>query len=33
MAEAAIKQSVFTWEGTDRKGKKIKGESRQVAPI
>jgi type IV pilus assembly protein PilC len=28
MAEAAIKQSVFTWEGTDRKGKKVKGESR-----
>jgi len=28
MAEAAIKQSVFTWEGTDRKGKRLKGESR-----
>ena len=32
MAEAAIKQSVFTWEGTDRKGKKIKGESRASNP-
>ena len=32
MAEAAIKQSVFTWEGTDRKGKKIKGESRAANP-
>ena len=32
MAEAAIKQSVFAWEGTDRKGKKIKGESRAANP-
>jgi type IV pilus assembly protein PilC len=32
MAEAAIKQNVFTWEGTDRKGKKIKGESRASNP-
>jgi type IV pilus assembly protein PilC len=32
MAEAAIKQSVFTWEGTDRKGKKLKGESRASNP-
>jgi len=32
MAEAAIKQSVFTWEGTDRKGKRIKGESRASNP-
>ncbi len=32
MAEAAIKQNVFTWEGTDRKGKKIKGESRAANP-
>jgi type IV pilus assembly protein PilC len=32
MAEAAIKQSVFTWEGTDRRGKKIKGESRASNP-
>jgi len=32
MAEAAIKQSVFTWEGTDRKGKKLKGESRAANP-
>lgn len=28
MSEAAIKQDVFTWEGTDRKGKKVRGESR-----
>ncbi|MCJ1884846.1 type II secretion system F family protein [Pseudomonas sp. LA21] len=26
MAEKALKTSVFTWEGTDRKGGKIKGE-------
>lgn len=32
MAEAAIKQSVFAWEGTDRKGKRIKGESRAENP-
>jgi type IV pilus assembly protein PilC len=32
MAEAAIKQNVFTWEGTDRKGKRIKGESRANNP-
>jgi type IV pilus assembly protein PilC len=32
MAEAAIKQSVFTWEGTDKKGKRIKGESRAANP-
>jgi type IV pilus assembly protein PilC len=32
MAEAAIKQSVFTWEGTDKKGKRIKGESRSANP-
>jgi type IV pilus assembly protein PilC len=32
MAEAAIKQNVFTWEGTDRKGKRIKGESRAANP-
>ena len=32
MAEAAIKQSVFTWEGTDKRGKKLKGESRAVNP-
>jgi type IV pilus assembly protein PilC len=32
MAEAAIKQSVFSWEGTDRKGKRIKGESRASNP-
>ncbi|MGD8672828.1 MAG: type II secretion system F family protein [Thiogranum sp.] len=32
MAEAAIKQNVFAWEGTDKKGKKIKGESRAANP-
>lgn len=32
MAEAAIKQNVFTWEGTDKKGKRIKGESRANNP-
>jgi len=32
MAEAAIKQSVFTWEGTDRKGNRIKGESQASNP-
>jgi type IV pilus assembly protein PilC len=32
MAEAAIKQSVFTWVGTDKKGKRIKGESRAANP-
>jgi type IV pilus assembly protein PilC len=32
MAEAAIKQNVFTWEGTDRKGKRVKGESRSTSP-
>jgi len=26
MAEKALKNSVFTWEGTDRKGGKVKGE-------
>lgn len=25
MAEKALKTSVFTWEGTDRKGGKVKG--------
>ncbi len=32
MADAAIKQSVFSWEGTDKKGKRIKGESRANNP-
>ncbi|MGD8853904.1 MAG: type II secretion system F family protein [Gammaproteobacteria bacterium] len=32
MAEAAIKQNVFTWEGRDRKGKTVKGESRATSP-
>jgi type IV pilus assembly protein PilC len=29
---AAIKQSTFAWEGTDKKGKKLKGESRANSP-
>lgn len=32
MAEATIKQNVFAWEGTDKKGKRIKGESRANNP-
>ncbi|WP_297527674.1 type II secretion system F family protein [Thiohalobacter sp.] len=28
MAEKAIKQDLFTWEGTDRRGNRVKGESR-----
>ena len=32
MAEAAIKRNVFTWEGTDKKGKKVKGESNAANP-
>ena len=32
MAEAAVKPSVFAWEGTDRRGKKIKGESPAANP-
>ncbi len=32
MADAAIKQSVFSWEGTDKKGKRVKGESRANNP-
>lgn len=28
MAEKALKQSMFTWEGADRRGAKVKGESR-----
>ncbi|UVO18924.1 type II secretion system F family protein [Stutzerimonas stutzeri] len=32
MAQKAIKTSVFTWEGTDRKGAKIKGELSGVSP-
>jgi type IV pilus assembly protein PilC len=32
MAEAAVKQSVFAWEGTDRKGKRVKGESPAANP-
>ncbi|EIK54260.1 type 4 pilus biogenesis protein PilC [Stutzerimonas stutzeri TS44] len=32
MAQKAIKTSVFTWEGTDRKGAKIKGELNGVSP-
>ena len=32
MAEAAIKNSVFIWEGTDRKGNRVKGESPAASP-
>ena len=32
MAEAAIKQNTFVWEGTDKKGTRIKGESRASNP-
>ena len=32
MAERALKTSVFTWEGTDRKGTKIKGELSGQSP-
>lgn len=32
MAEAAIKTDVFAWEGTDRKGNRVKGESSATNP-
>jgi type IV pilus assembly protein PilC len=32
MAEAAIKRNMFTWEGTDKKGKKVKGETNAANP-
>ena len=32
MAQKAIKTSMFTWEGTDRKGGKVKGELSGVSP-
>lgn len=32
MAEKALKTSTFSWEGTDRKGAKIKGESSGLNP-
>lgn len=32
MAQKAIKTSVFTWEGTNRQGAKIKGELSGVSP-
>lgn len=32
MAEKALKTSIFSWEGTDRKGAKIRGESSGVNP-
>ena len=32
MAEAAIKRNVFAWEGTDKKGKKVKGETNAANP-
>ncbi|MGV6807377.1 MAG: type II secretion system F family protein, partial [bacterium] len=32
MAEAAVKNSIFSWEGTDRKGNRVKGESPATNP-
>ncbi|WP_120997601.1 type II secretion system F family protein [Stutzerimonas urumqiensis] len=32
MAQKAIKTSLFTWEGTDRRGSKVKGELSGVSP-
>lgn len=32
MAEKAIKHSLFLWEGSDRRGTRIKGESRSASP-
>jgi len=32
MAEKAIKQSVFLWEGSDKRGSKVKGESQGTTP-
>jgi len=32
MAEKAIKQDVFTWEGSDKRGAKVKGESQGASP-
>ena len=32
MAEKALKLSVFAWEGTDKKGNRVKGESRGTNP-
>ncbi|MBE7376045.1 type II secretion system F family protein [Pseudomonas lopnurensis] len=32
MAQKAIRTSVFTWEGTDRKGSRVKGELSGVSP-
>ncbi len=32
MAQKAIKTSVFTWEGTDRKGSRVKGELSGASP-
>jgi len=32
MAEKAVKQSVFTWEGSDKRGAKVKGESQGTSP-
>jgi type IV pilus assembly protein PilC len=32
MAVAAIKRNVFAWEGTDKKGKKVKGETNAANP-
>ena len=32
MAQKAIRTSVFSWEGTDRKGSKVKGELSGASP-
>ena len=32
MAEKALKTSVFKWEGTDKKGAKVKGELSGKSP-
>jgi type IV pilus assembly protein PilC len=32
MVEKALKQNLFSWEGTDRRGSRIKGESRATNP-
>ncbi len=33
MAEKALKLDVFAWEGTDKKGNRVKGESAATMPI
>jgi len=32
MAEKALKQDLFSWEGTDKRGSRVKGESRGPSP-